>query len=429
MTQWGIRIIEIINTNGITDFFVDQEMLFVDAFQRIAENKQTYTSMEFRYSLYRIRKEQSEVVATFTWTGKEELDLYQSIESRLDTAVKRKLYDKKMKKEVLKELQSSIPTSLKAAKGKASIPRTSYPPLPKLVEEGEPENEPIISKEATPRASLQKRKAKKNAPNFSLPFLVKKVSSKFPSKMKWKQVGNYLKPSKKGLLIGGFIVGSVVIASIFFQLITTMGQPDKVKEAPATYESLLKSKDYHKLATKYPEKFWQWEEKQVERSNKEQLVAIYEKYPNASIAFDLAFLNKSYEKVVQLVQDDPDKITLNPTRYAFLGFSYIQINKLVEAEATVSKTDSRALEGQLALAFLKKGNEKKATLYSEKSKDDAIIKQVKDYQLLHSTWDEVNKQLHKKKVSPKLKAKLKDNKRLLEKEMRKIKEGKEGHAE
>lgn len=429
---WWIRISVVEHERNEIPFFIGQEMLFSQFHEAIEQIDREGEEIKIRFELNQTKNQQPQTVGLFTWESKDQLNILDTVATKLELGVKNSMLDKKRKKEIMKLLTTEVYKNQKkpSTKKEKSI-SNSYPPINQT--EVKPEDTEIDSKlEANKHESmvnekvegkrkevpLKRSKVKKEKPVKTIPshlsLLLKKVIT----------LGNSLLTivlSKWKWLIAGFMVlfliSSIVFVSSLFSHAT---------ETPVANDSfaILKSKkEYKKMASEYPKEFWKWEETQVEAMDTDTLIEVYEDYSNQAVAFDIAFLGKAYTKVIQMYEDTPEKLRMNDTRYAFLGFSYIQEGDLVKAEKMAKKSDSQALYGQLSLAYLRKGDDQKAEECNKIAKDDDINVKIKDYQLVKTTLDEVNKQLGNKKLSKEIRSKLQENKQVLEDELKKIKHG------
>ncbi|EGK9572736.1 hypothetical protein ISM54_003016 [Listeria monocytogenes] len=432
MMIWWIRISVVEDERNEIPFFIGQEMLFSQFHEAIEQIDREGEEIKIRFELNQTKNQQPQTVGLFTWESKDQLNILDTVATKLELGVKNSMLDKKRKKEIMKLLTTEVYKNQKkpSTKKEKSI-SNSYPPINQT--EVKPEDTEIDSKleankhesmvnekveEKRKEVPLKRSKVKKEKPVKTIPshlsLLLKKVIT----------LGNSLLTivlSKWKWLIAGFMVlfliSSIVFVSSLFSHAT---------ETPVAKDSfaILKSKkEYKKMASEYPKEFWKWEETQVEAMDTDTLIEVYEDYSNQAVAFDIAFLGKAYTKVIQMYEDTPEKLRMNDTRYAFLGFSYIQEGDLVTAEKMAKKSDSQALYGQLSLAYLRKGDDQKAEECNKIAKDDDINVKIKDYQLVKTTLDEVNKQLGNKKLSKEIRSKLQENKQVLEDELKKIKHG------
>ncbi|MBK1962930.1 hypothetical protein D8X92_13640 [Listeria ivanovii] len=435
MITWWIRISEIEDEQKQTAFFVGQEMQFFQLYLAINQlSPFQRQKVKLRYELHQTKNHQNQAVGHFTWESKDGLNLLESILVRLEMGVKNKIFDKKRMKEYRKLLENDISMNTEKDAGQQSnMLSNSYSPINKQEDQLE---ENIVPNQLDPdsfksvkekrvkertkkeRISIKNTKDKKRFSKFFTSFICKGKS--FFQKISFFKRGTIIFKKWKLLLIIScslFLIGTITYgASAYLN-----HQDSKVMKA--SYQDLKKQKEYKKMAKEYPKKFWSWEETQVENLKTETLMTVYEEYPDPAIAFDIAFLGKAYNKVIKMYQDYPEKLRMNNTRYSFLGFSYIQENQLEEAEKMVSKSNSKALYGQLALAYLRNGNDTKAEEMNKIAKDDDINVMIKNYQLVKATLDEVNKQLSKKGLSENIRTKLLENKKTLEDELKNIKNG------
>lgn len=429
---WWIRISVVEDERKEVPFFIGQEMLFSQFHEAIEQLGTENEGIRIRFELNQTKNQQSQAVGLFTWESKEQLNILDYIEMKLDLGVKNNMLDKKRKKEIVKHLTMDVYKKAKkpSTKKEKSI-SSSYPPkIQHEVKSEDCEIEPTLevntsqSKpkegvkeevEAVPvkQPKIKKKKPKKIGPS-PLSLLLNKLQlagssliSFFENKWKWLVASSMLL----------FLICSVIFVSVSFF------QSKETNEVNDSFSVLKSKKEYKEMATKYPDEFWKWEEKEVEKMDSDTLMEVYEDYPDEAVAYDIAFLGKAYTKVIQMYEDAPEKLRMNDTRYAFLGFSYLKEEDLPTAEKMAVKSNSQALYGQLSLAYLRKGDDKKAEECNKIAQDDDINVKIKDYQLVKTTLDEVNKQLGNKNLSKEIQSKLLENKQVLENELKKIKSG------
>lgn len=429
---WWIRISVVKDERKEVPFFIGQEMLFSQFHEAIEQLGKENEGIKIRFELNQTKNQQPQAVGLFTWESKEQLNILDSIEMKLELGVKNNMLDKKRKKEIIKHLTMDVYKNPKkpSIKKDKSISR-SYPPKNQFdVESEDSEIEPTLEANThqsrlnegvedkgedlpVKQPKIKKERLKKSGPS-PLSLLLKKVQlagnsliSFFEHKWKW-LVASFM------LL---FLICSIVFVSVSFF------QSKGTNEVNDSFSVLKSKKEYKEMADKYPAEFWKWEEKEVEEMATDTLMEVYEDYPDEAVAYDIAFLGKAYTKVIQMYKDAPEKLRMNDTRYAFLGFSYLKEDDLPTAEKMAAKSNSQALYGQLSLAYLRKGDDKKAEECNKIAQDDEINVQIKDYQLVKTTLDEVNKQLGNKNLSKEIRSKLLENKQVLEDELKKIKSG------
>lgn len=431
MMIWWIRISVIEDERKEAPFFIGQEMLFRQFHKAIEQQNTENEGIKMRFELNQTKNQQPQTVGLFTWESKEQLTILDSIEMKLELGVKNNMLDKKRKKEIIKSLTTDVYKNNKkpSTKKEKSISR-SYPPINQQVTSEDSGIEPYL--DANTPKSLQKErveekgegklvkhpkikriKSKKTGPS-SLSLVLKKIQSA------GKSMFSFFSKKWKWLVVSSVLV-LLLCLIVFF--IFSFFHSKETMEGNDSFRVLTSKKEYKKMADTYPDPFWKWEEEQVEEMDTDTLMDVYEDYPDKAIAFDIAFLGKAYTKVIQMYEDAPEKLRMDDTRYAFLGFAYLKEDDLPMAEKMAGKSNSQALYGQLSLAYLRKSDDKKAEECNKIAQDDAINVQIKDYQLVKTTLDEVNKQLGNKNLSKEIRSKLLENKKVLEEELKKIKSG------
>ncbi|EBF5204391.1 hypothetical protein FH000_12740 [Listeria monocytogenes] len=283
---------------------------------------------------------------------------------------------------------------------KASCPEVVDPsgqtalPVPKKKLAPSAEETPTTKK----RARVSKRKKKHpNGPNF-----IQVWRQKFPRFLPSRRVSKWI----VGVLLGiTLAIGGGIMIAYF-----TQEKVEVKKNTPASFEQLVQQKAYQKMYTVYPEDFWRWEATCVENLDSEQLVAAYEAVKETSIAYDLAFVEKAYDKVIAFYETETQAIQLNAMRIDFAAYSYLRQGDLQKAAVTATKETSPVFYEALGWAYLAKGDVKKAEEIQVKAASQTLNQQIKDYQLVHTTLLEVEKQLKRKELSTNLRKELEQSK-------------------
>ncbi|EAE1303635.1 hypothetical protein EP43_14070 [Listeria monocytogenes] len=217
------------------------------------------------------------------------------------------------------------------------------------------------------------------------------------------------------LLVGIAVGGGLTIAQF------TQDKTEAKEAKKSSFDQLLADKSYKKMYTDYPKQFWAWEESCVKELDSKQLVAAYEAVPELSIAYDLAFVEKAYDKVVKFYETKATEIDVTTTRKDFAAYSYLQLGNLTAAEKTATSETSPVFYEALGWSYLAKGDVKKASEVEIKADSKELTQQIKDYQLVFTTLQEVQKQLEKKGISRELQKELEQSQRDLKAQLEMLK--------
>ncbi|MCD2228812.1 tetratricopeptide repeat protein [Listeria monocytogenes] len=264
---------------------------------------------------------------------------------------------------------------------------------------------------------------------------VTKKKSALSKRRKWPSIFHRLKEARKKLshrkpsrrfiiwsvsflLLLGITVGGGVTIAYFTQ---EKNKTETKEVKTSSFNQLLENKSYKKMYSEYPKQFWSWEETCVKELDSKSLIAAYEAVEDLSIAYDLAFVEEAYDKVVTLYESDAASIELNAMRMDFAAYSYLQLGDLTKAEETATSETSSVFYESLGWAYLAKGDVDKANDAAEEANSKELTQQIKDYQLVETTLQEVKKQLARKGLSSDLRKELEQSQRDLEAQLETLK--------
>ncbi|EAD7632777.1 hypothetical protein AB290_12715 [Listeria monocytogenes] len=283
--------------------------------------------------------------------------------------------------------------------GQANLPVKATKPVKKtttISERQTPENE---------NASVVKEKVRPSKKRKQLPNVINIVKDRIRDCPRFHPSRKVIIGVVSVLLLLSIAVGGGVTIAQFTQSKTEAKEAKK-----ASFDQLLADKSYEKMYTDYPNQFWAWEESCVKELDSKQLVAAYEAVPELSIAYDLAFVEKAYDKVVNFYETKAAEMEVTTTRQDFAAYSYLQLGNLTTAEKTATSETSTVFYEALGWAYLAKGDVKKAEEIQVKAASQTLDQQIKDYQLVHTTLQEVEKQLKRKELSTNLRKELEQSK-------------------
>ncbi|EAF5380697.1 hypothetical protein HB795_14005 [Listeria welshimeri] len=218
------------------------------------------------------------------------------------------------------------------------------------------------------------------------------------------------------LLLIGIAVGIGVTTAYLTQDKTEAKETKK-----PSFQQLLENKAYKKMYKDYPTQFWDWEENCVKELDSKQLVAAYEAVKELSIAYDLAFVEEAYDKVLTFYEKEAAEIKMNAMRTDFAAYSYLKQGNLTKAEETATNETSAVFYEALGWAYLAKGDIKKANDVKEKADNKELSQQIKDYELVATTLQEVQKQISRKGLSANLRKELEQSQRDLKAQLEELK--------
>ncbi|MBC1563598.1 tetratricopeptide repeat protein [Listeria booriae] len=392
---WRIEIIE----SDVDSFFPGQEMTFPSFVQQtIAHGGEGETGM-VRYKLIEAVNQERLDRMKLTFHMAEGRDAWTSFQERTLDLVRQKHLAVKTRKAYLASIQQELQQAA------VVIPKRKK--RMKL----KPDKEPVIKEK-----QVREKKVQKTRKPLTWPTWVHKSKQRLlriPS-IRWKT---------KRWLVACLCVLVVAIGSVF--LMTFMKQSPVASgqqgEPTPTFKELKAAKHYRQLFETYPEQAWEWESNRVEALDTDTLLDVYAVYPSANIAYDIAFMEKNYAKVIGTYEKPPTDLEINALRKDFAAYSYLQLHRLAEAKALATAETSPSFFEKLGWAYVTTGNMSEAKQCATKANSEELDKRIQDYELVAATWQEVKTQLIKKDLSAALRKQLEASKKELEETMAALK--------
>ncbi len=158
--------------------------------------------------------------------------------------------------------------------------------------------------------------------------------------------GGTIKKGSIFFILMGVLLFSLIGGSLFF-----VNSYSKKEEAPSkpTYEQLLQEGKYLEASEAFPDNLEAIEQYLVEKQEFQELKTFNERFPTNEGAFDLAFYQKEWKKVIQT-----EVTELNTDRKVMLAYAYIQLELLEEAEILNKTLKSKQLTAELNKAWIRK---------------------------------------------------------------------------
>ncbi|WP_088816322.1 MULTISPECIES: hypothetical protein [Listeria] len=296
-----------------------------------------------------------------------------------------------------------------------SEPSSPSPSFEKPKRKGRNEPSPKDKKKPTPIQQEKPVKTKKtNLPLRSIPW-------------KWPSLKRTFLKKSAFLILGLFLMVSVGFGASYLLQEHSQAQ----EKAKPNVKALQQKKAYHTFLNVYPKTFWKWEQQVVEKKDIATLKKVYQQTKERNVAFDLAFLEKKYERTILLYQANSDVLTMTDLRQDSLTYSYIQEGQLDLAQKQLTEKSSAFLYEEMGWAYLEKGQIRQAEESAKKAKRPELIQQLQDYQLIETTLKEVDKQVKRKNLAAPVKKKLLENQKELKSQLEALKKrpGKESEAQ
>lgn len=223
----------------------------------------------------------------------------------------------------------------------------------------EPASEPVLTDslaaDTTPKRISNRsrrttaKKPKQNAiklPSISLP----RVSRSF--------LKHLITIAALLIIAGGFLFGTKLVVDAY--------------NAPPSYTSLIKKGDYLQAGKLYPNRRDDVRKTLTDQSNVKQLVKFQRSYPKAEIAFDLAYLQHNWSKVIKT----SSQVTLSQERQIELAVAYVHTKQFDAAELINEQLESKTLSEVIALGYVRQKDFDKAQKINDKLKDSTISQAI-----------------------------------------------------
>lgn len=156
------------------------------------------------------------------------------------------------------------------------------------------------------------------------------------------------------IIAGGFLFGTKLVVDAY--------------NAPPSYTSLIKKGDYLQAGKLYPNRRDDVRKVLTDQSNVKQLVKFQRSYPKAETAFDLAYLQHNWSKVIKT----SSQVTLSQERQIELAVAYVHTKQFDAAELINEQLESKTLSEVIALGYVHQKDFDKAQKINDNLKNSTI---------------------------------------------------------
>ncbi|EHA7756868.1 hypothetical protein JMJ06_000209 [Enterococcus faecalis] len=200
-----------------------------------------------------------------------------------------------------------------------------------------------------------------------------------------KKEKNFLKffpmPSKKVILtlvtIGSILfitIGGIVFLTDYYTQSLSQQQINEQRN----FNELLSEEQYLRAAELFPDQLIEIEDMLLEKNDFNQLAKFQEKYPTTEGAFDLAYHQQEWQKVISF-----DSATLTDKRKSMLAIAYLELNQFEEAEILNNHLQSEQIENQIkkakfsnAVSSIQNGDIQQAEAIQENLQDNRLVELI-----------------------------------------------------
>lgn len=138
--------------------------------------------------------------------------------------------------------------------------------------------------------------------------------------------------------------------------------------APPTYAALIKKGLYLQAGKLYPERRDDVRKTLTSQSDVKQLAKFQRSYPKAETAFDLAYLQHNWPKVIKT----SSQVTLSQEHQIKLAVAYVHTKQFDAAELINEQLKSKTLSEVIALGYVRQKDFDKAQKINDNLKDSTI---------------------------------------------------------
>lgn len=156
------------------------------------------------------------------------------------------------------------------------------------------------------------------------------------------------------IMAGGFLFGTKLVVDAY--------------NAPPTYAALIKKGSYLQAGKLYPERRDDVRKTLTSQSNVKQLAKFQRSYPKAETAFDLAYLQHNWPKVIKT----SSQVTLSQERQIKLAVAYVHTKQFDAAELINEQLKSKTLSEVITLGYVRQKDFDKAQKINDNLKDSTI---------------------------------------------------------
>ena len=156
------------------------------------------------------------------------------------------------------------------------------------------------------------------------------------------------------IMAGGFLFGTKLVVDAY--------------NAPPTYAALIKKGLYLQAGKLYPEQRDDVRKTLTSQSDVKQLAKFQRSYPKAETAFDLAYLQHNWPKVIKT----SSQVTLSQEHQIKLAVAYVHTKQFDAAELINEQLKSKTLSEVIALGYVRQKDFDKAQKINDNLKDSTI---------------------------------------------------------
>lgn len=156
------------------------------------------------------------------------------------------------------------------------------------------------------------------------------------------------------IMAGGFLFGTKLVVDAY--------------NAPQTYAALIKKGLYLQAGKLYPERRDDVRKTLTSQSDVKQLAKFQRSYPKAETAFDLAYLQHNWPKVIKT----SSQVTLSQEHQIKLAVAYVHTKQFDAAELINEQLKSKTLSEVIALGYVRQKDFDKAQKINDNLKDSTI---------------------------------------------------------
>lgn len=156
------------------------------------------------------------------------------------------------------------------------------------------------------------------------------------------------------IMAGGFLFGTKLVVDAY--------------NAPPTYAALIKKGLYLQAGKLYPERRDDVRKTLTSQSDVKQLAKFQRSYPKAETAFDLAYLQHNWPKVIKT----SSQVTLSQEHQIKLAVAYVHTKQFDAEELINEQLKSKTLSEVIALGYVRQKDFDKAQKINDNLKDSTI---------------------------------------------------------
>lgn len=182
-----------------------------------------------------------------------------------------------------------------------------------------------------------------------------------------------------------------------------------------TYSVLIQNKEYDKAATKYPKHLREVEQTINEKASVNTLRAFNQKHPTQEGAFDLAFKEKNWKKVLEYRD-----VKFNIGRKAQLAVAYLKTDDPESAELLNRQINDDDLSSAIGLKYVQLGKFDQARNLNKQLKSNSLSKLIDTGEIYQQAIEKYKVDANNNKLSKAQRDKALDNQKNWERQLSSI---------